>query len=189
MRKFALFITIFALVAAACGSDAGTSSTIAPSTVTSSPETDDATATAGVKTRGEPAPPMEFTYFSDDSQGTLADFAGKPIVLNFWASWCPACIAEMPDFQAVSAAFGDQVEFVGIAIQDQRALSVALANETGVEYTLVEDEAGATYQAIGGFAMPTTLFINELGEIVKQHNGTIFADELESTIRELLLNG
>ena len=135
---------------------------------------------------GEPAPEFTFEYF-DGGTGSLADFAGQPVVLNFWASWCPACVAEMPDFQAVHEALGDDVVFLGMDMQDiDRESALALIESTGVDYVLGDDPTGEIFQAFGGFSLPTTVFINERGEIIETHNGTIFADDLTAKIGDLL---
>lgn len=140
-----------------------------------------------VELEGEPPPSFTFEYF-EGGTGSLADFAGRPVVLNFWASWCPACVAEMPDFQAVHEQLGDEVVFLGMDMQDiSREAALSLVESTGVDYILADDPTGEIFQAFGGFSMPTTVFINSSGEIVGTHNGTIFADDLTARINELLL--
>jgi cytochrome c-type biogenesis protein len=144
---------------------------------------------AGAPSEGVPAPEITFEYF-DGGSGSLADFAGRPVVLNFWASWCPACVAEMPDFQAAHEQLGDQVVFLGMDMQDiSREDALGLVESTGVEYILADDPTGEIFQAFGGFSMPTTVFINRNGEIVDTHNGTIFEADLTAKINDLLLNG
>lgn len=139
--------------------------------------------------RGEPAPEVTFTYF-DGTQGSFADFIGKPLVVNFWASWCPACVAEMPDFQRVHEALGEEVVFLGLNMQEtSREAAEALVASTGVRYVLADDPNGAIYQQFGGFAMPTTIFIDAEGSVVGRQNGAIFADDLEDMIRSTLLAG
>ena len=140
-----------------------------------------------VELEGEPPPSFTFEYF-DGGTGSLADFAGRPVVLNFWASWCPACVAEMPDFQAVHEQLGNEVVFLGMDMQDiSREAALSLVESTGVDYILADDPNGEIFQAFGGFSMPTTVFINSSGEIVGTHNGTIFAADLTARINELLL--
>ncbi len=139
--------------------------------------------------RGEPAPRATFTYF-DGTQGSFADFIGKPLVVNFWASWCPACVAEMPDFQRVHEALGEEVAFLGLNMQEtSREAAEALVTSTGVRYVLAEDPDGAIYRQFGGFAMPTTIFIDAEGAVVGRQNGAIFAEDLEEMIRSTLLDG
>ncbi len=134
---------------------------------------------------GEPAPDVAFRLF-DGTETSLADFEGRPLVLNFWASWCPACVAEMPSFQAVHEAIGTEVVFLGLDVQDTRTAADAFVEQSGVGYLLGEDPDGAGLAAFDGIAMPTTIFIDEAGNVVGRHSGAIFEDDLRQMILELL---
>jgi cytochrome c biogenesis protein CcmG, thiol:disulfide interchange protein DsbE len=140
-----------------------------------------------LETEGGPAGTDGLTFvFWDGGEGSFEDFRGQPVVLNFWASWCPACVAEMPDFESVHQILGDRVQFVGADMQDlSRSDAQRLVNQTGVSYTLIEDPQGELYAFFGGISMPTTVFIDAKGEIVETHSGTIFADDLEARLREV----
>lgn len=118
----------------------------------------------------------------------LADFSGRLVVLNFWASWCVPCRREMAAFQALHDQLGDQVAFVGIDHQDGRSPALDLLTETGVTYPTAHDPAGDVAQAYGLYGMPTTVFISSTGERLATRTGEIRADELERTIRQLLLD-
>ena len=131
------------------------------------------------------APNVDLVYF-DGSTGSLEELRGRPVVLNFWASWCPACIAEMPDFEAVHQRFYGDVVFVGVNLQDvDRATAERFVVETGVTYPIADDPTGAIYASFGGFAMPTTVYIDADGEIVGRQDGAIFEDQLVEQIEEL----
>jgi cytochrome c biogenesis protein CcmG/thiol:disulfide interchange protein DsbE len=135
----------------------------------------------------DPAPASDVSFVTFDGESmTLADLRGRPVVVNFWASWCPACIAEMPDFEAVHREFGDDVVFIGFAIQDDRRASEQLAEETGVTYTLVEDPPGDFFRAFDGIAMPTTVLLTAEGELAEKHSGLLTRDALSDKIGALL---
>ncbi len=76
---------------------------------------------------GDALPTESFELF-DGGTATFADFGGKPLVINVWASWCPACVGELPDIQAVHEALGDEVTFLGVANADSRGAAIALAD-------------------------------------------------------------
>lgn len=123
------------------------------------------------------------------AEANLADFAGTPVVVNFWASWCPACVAEMPDFEQVHRELGDQVVFLGLNMQETDPEGAAeLVNQTGVTYDLGVDPDGAIFNRFGGIAMPTTVFIGADGTVVRTHGGVLFSDDLEELIRAELLS-
>jgi thiol-disulfide isomerase/thioredoxin len=127
--------------------------------------------------------------FMDGTEANLADFAGKPLVVNFWASWCPACVAELPDLEAVHAALGDQVVFLGMNMQEtDPEAAAALIASTGVSYQLATDPDGSIFTSFGGIAMPTTVFIDEHGQVATTHAGALFAEDLEAIIRSELLD-
>ncbi len=130
---------------------------------------------------------VAFEYL-DGSGGNLADFVGTPVVVNFWASWCPACVAEMPDFEEVHQEFGDEVVFLGLKMQETNPVAAQdLIEQTGVTYLLGRDPDGSIFTEFGGIAMPTTVFIDARGEVATTHAGAIFARDLEDLIRRELL--
>ena len=121
-----------------------------------------------------------FTFF-DGSEGSLSDFRGRPLVVNFWASWCPPCVAEMPDLQVVYTEFRDQVIFLGLNMQElDFDAALRLVEQTGVTYPLASDPDGCIYRSFGGIAMPTTVLISEEGEVVRVHGGILTRAQLAS---------
>jgi thiol-disulfide isomerase/thioredoxin len=148
---------------------------------------DDATEPAadGTPTVGEPAPATPFLLF-DDSEATFADYRGRPLVVNFWASWCPSCVAEMSAaFRPVQEQLGDRVAFLGMNNQDERAIALELVDETGVRWDLGDDPQGDMFTELRGIGMPFTVFIAADGSIVERHNGPLSAGQLEAMITEL----
>lgn len=135
----------------------------------------------------EAAPDVTLEFFDGTTQ-QLADLQGKPVVLNFWASWCPACTSEMPAFGEVHRRFGEEVVFVGVNMQEvDLEAAVRLAEQTNVDYRLAHDPNGAIYNQFGGIAMPTTVFISADGSVERIHAGAMFAEDLTETIESELL--
>jgi thiol-disulfide isomerase/thioredoxin len=132
---------------------------------------------------GAPAPAITMEDF-DGADVTLAQFVGTPIVLNFWSSWCPFCIAEMPDFETVSQAAGDRVEFIGVNLQDDQGLANQLREETGITYRVTRDPRGVVYDAFGGIGMPTTVFIDADGRVREVITGQMSEAQLRGKIVE-----
>jgi cytochrome c biogenesis protein CcmG/thiol:disulfide interchange protein DsbE len=130
-------------------------------------------------------PDTEFELL-DGTTATVAEILDdRPLVLNFFASWCAPCVAEMPEFQEVFADVGSDVAFFGIALQDTRGAAEELVEQTGIAYPWGLDD-GELYAQFGGFAMPTTVFITADGKVAGENSGQINADKLRSQIRDLL---
>lgn len=111
-------------------------------------------------------------------------YADRPLVINFFASWCPSCVAEMPDFERVHQRLGDRVAFLGISQSDAPGASIDLARETGITYDTALDERGAFFSALGSTGMPTTVFVRPGGEIADIWVGALNAETLEALIAE-----
>lgn len=130
-------------------------------------------------------PPNAFALF-DGGEATFADFEGKPLVINFWASWCPACVAELPEFQSVHEQYADRVTFLGVANSDRRDAAIALADDVGLTYALADDPAGTLFTDLGLISMPSTIFVDANGRIQEvfggQLNEPLLIERLESLV-------
>ena len=116
----------------------------------------------------------------------LSDFFGTPIVLNFWASWCPPCKAELPDFEAAYKKYEGKVIFLMVNLTDGDRETTAIAKEfvTSAGYTFPV-YFDTNYQAAYNYgisSIPQTYFINAEGEAVARATGMISAAQLEQGI-------
>jgi cytochrome c biogenesis protein CcmG/thiol:disulfide interchange protein DsbE len=122
----------------------------------------------------------------DGKTFTLADYRGSPLVVHFWASWCPSCAAEMPAFENVYQEVNRELEFVGINNNDSRDAAEELARSTSVTYRLAHDPRGDVFATLGGAGMPTTVFIDESGRVVETVVGALSEDQLSALIEKHL---
>lgn len=133
-------------------------------------------------------PATELLGFGDDAAPVrLADFRGRPLVVNFWASWCAPCVAEMPELQEVSEAVAGQATVLGVNYRDpDHDAARAFVDELGITYELASDPAGDFLNAVRGIGMPTTLLVDEAGTIVYRHTGILDEDQLSDLLERYL---
>jgi len=114
------------------------------------------------------------------------DLAGRPLVLNVWASWCGPCRLEMPAFEQVYRQAAGQVGFLGLDNRDQADAAQQFVTKTGVTYRLAADPRGDVAARLGVVGLPTTLFIAADGTVRHRRVGAMTADDLRAAIRTYL---
>ncbi|MCU0268586.1 MAG: TlpA family protein disulfide reductase [Acidimicrobiales bacterium] len=133
------------------------------------------------------APPIDLPRLEDpDEVWRLADQRGTPVLVNFWASWCTPCRAEMPELQALVERSDGQIRAVGINLWDDAAAAKAFAEEVGVDYPLVLDRDGEVAQAYGITVVPSMVVIDDAGRVVGRASGKPTAAELERLVTDAL---
>ncbi|HYS10540.1 MAG TPA: redoxin domain-containing protein [Myxococcales bacterium] len=130
---------------------------------------------------GRPAPPFSLQPVGGGAPVRLESFRGKPLVINFWATWCVPCFEEHPALTAAARGLPD-VQFLGVVYEDEEARTQAFLKERSSAYPSVMDPDGRTAIAYGVFGVPETFFIDAEGRIVEKFVGPL----QRSTIAELV---
>ena len=104
---------------------------------------------------------------------TLAELGGQPLVVNFFASWCPPCRAELPDLQKVHRLVGDDVRFVGVNVDYDESTWKSFVASSGITYDTVFEPQQDLLRAVGGKGMPTTALVSGNGEVLYVHTGLL----------------
>ncbi len=146
-------------------------------------------ATAGGSERLNLKPAKDFTaslYSGGRGSFTLSRQKGKPVVLNFWASWCAPCRSEFPVIQAAADKYAGQVVFFGADIQDTEKEAKAFLQEQQTTFMTGPDATGSIAVDYGLVGLPVTFFITPDGHIYKQWIGEIDEQRMDTFIQELL---
>ncbi len=118
----------------------------------------------------------------------LSDFAGKPLVINSWAAWCPFCRKELVDFAAAQKEFGDKVVIIAVDRAESLEVAKGYTDQQGTTNNLIFllNPSDSFYQSIGGFSMPETVFVDKNGNIVDHKRGPMDINEIRERIKKIL---
>ena len=128
----------------------------------------------------------DFTVYDEDGNAvTLHQYFGKPIVLNFWASWCGPCKNEMPDFEEMYKARGDEIQFLMVNCTGGRETlesAKSFLADSGYTFPVFFDTDLDASMAYGTSSIPMTFFLDEEGYLAAYAQGSITADLLRQGI-------
>lgn len=137
--------------------------------------------------KGDPAPELVL----EDLAGRtvrLSDYRGRPVLINFWASWCAPCREEMPELQKVFAAQGDDglmILAVNTTFQDRIADVERMRDDLGLTFPILLDRDGKAVAAYRASAWPTSIFVDRQGRIHLVQIGPMTRRFVESVLREI----
>ena len=135
---------------------------------------------------GKPAPVFALREVGTQSTVDITQYRGKPLVVNFWATWCGPCWEEHPVLVANARIYESNVNFLGVVFQDKEEKILSFLQQRGTGYPTVVDDAGKTAIAYGVGGVPETYFIDAQGVIVAKHNGPMTPDILRANLQKVL---
>ena len=146
---------------------------------------------AAEATEEAPSPAPDFTFYDlEGNAHKLSDFQGKPVLLNFWASWCGPCQMEMPDIEAAYQEYGDEIHFLIVDLTDGSQETVEKASayiaEQGYTFPVYFDTDMEGAYGYGVTGIPVTYFIDAEGNFVAYYQSAMSAEILQQGISMLL---
>ena len=146
---------------------------------------EETTSTETTAARPEKMPDFK-VYTMDGREITLYESFGKPLVVNFWATWCPPCKAEMPHFDELYKEYGDRVNFMMVNMTDGQRDTVAAVKsfieDNGYSFPVYCDSDLSAAYAYSVSSIPLTLFFDAEGNILNYKSGTMSKIELEGML-------
>jgi cytochrome c biogenesis protein CcmG/thiol:disulfide interchange protein DsbE len=145
-----------------------------------------ATGRSGITRVNKPAPEFTIPLF-DGGEFVLREYLGQPVIINFWASWCPPCREEAPGLERTWRAYKDRgVMFVGVDIQDPLEDALAYIREFDITYPNGPDAKGKVTIDYGVVGIPVTYFVDREGIIARRFVGALPERQLVAWVEELL---
>ncbi|MFZ9888199.1 MAG: TlpA family protein disulfide reductase [Myxococcota bacterium] len=133
---------------------------------------------------GSVAPPLALRSY--DGRGwDLSRFDGRPVIVNFWGTWCPPCLQELPHFARSAEAYGDRLVFVGATVNSPRGEVFEVIERFGVRYPVAAVD-NASSQRWNASSLPSTYFLDENHRVVYSTRGALSAKELHALVEEHL---
>jgi peroxiredoxin len=167
--------------------DAASAASVAPSVLAATPTLPAPPADLPVAPQPQAVAP-DFTLTALGGQPVrLNDLRGRPVLINFWATWCPACRSELPALQAAYQRYGGQVAFLGVDVKEPEGTVAAFAQQSGLTFPILLDGDGAVgsqlYQVRG---IPTSLFIAPDGVVSVRQVGPLAEADIDRYLAPLL---
>ncbi|HEX6030790.1 MAG TPA: TlpA disulfide reductase family protein [Tepidiformaceae bacterium] len=185
----AVGLTVYFLVSGGSG-DAGQQAGAVPTPIADLPGAPTPVANTGVidpnrPQQGERAPDFALPDVRAPGQvRKLSDFRGKPVVLNFWATWCGPCKAEIPEFQEAQDTLGEGVVFLGVNYRESPQKATDFLNGLNATFPSLVDGGGKVAEHYRVSGLPVTYFLDKDGVVVHIEIGSVSVDELETYLTE-----
>lgn len=168
-RFFSLLIILCMMVLVSCGKEKFVS----------------ASNDSEIPSTGQKAP--DFTLKTTDGKTvTLSSALNKPVLLNFWATWCGPCVGEMPSLQRLHQEMGDQIQVIGIDLEESPSVVGAFIQQKNLTYTFLLDNTGNVGYTYRISAIPTSIAINKQGIITAHHVGSLSYDDIKKLAQTAL---
>ena len=181
MKKRKLWISVLAVMIAcgltACSGDKKQEAAETNAAATEKKETETASAST--------AP--DFTArLSDGTEFTLSEAKGKVVLINFWATWCPPCVGEMPAFEKLYAEYGDQVQILAVDCMEDTKTVDAFIEENGYTFPIAYDVDGSIEAKYPTEGIPYTVVIGTDGSVADEFVGSRGADAQYQVYKEAI---
>lgn len=132
------------------------------------------------------APPPDFIVATAQGAGRLSTLRGKPVVINFWASWCPPCTDELPYFERLAQTYGDKVSIVTVDWNEQPGVAAAYLRSHHLSLPVVDDTQSAIYRQYSLSEVPDTVVLDADGNVTYVSVGELSWRELDTAVRNVL---
>ena len=137
----------------------------------------------------EKAPDFTVTDYSGNKVN-LSDFKGKPVVINFWATWCGPCKSELPHFDKLYSEKNQEIEFMMVNLTDGQSETEdtvkSFINETGYKFPVYFDTEYSGANAYQVYSIPLTVFVDKDGNIIDSYTGAMSFETLNGFIEKLV---